>query len=248
MHSKKAIVLCAGYGTRLGSLTRDVPKPLLPLQGKPMLSYTLRHLALHGFTQVAINLHYLGDRISDCFADGKDFGLSIHYSYEPKLLGTAGAVKNLEDWLHDIDDFLVIYGDVLTDQDLTCLFDTHREQKGMGTLLLHQRAGSNSVVEMDETGRIRTFVERPTDSERTELSGGWVNSGVHVLNSRIFKYIPYGATADFPRDVFSKIVDKEQFFGFPLTGYRCAVDSQARYAEADQAVAKGLYRLRGLAK
>lgn len=239
----KAIVLCAGYGTRLGNLTQDMPKPMLPLQGKPLLAYTLHYLAGQGFDQVAINLHFLPEQITSYCGDGAQFGVDIHYSYEPQLLGTAGAAKNLEPWLADVEDFLVLYGDILLDQDLSVLVERHYQARALATLLLHQRPGSNSLVQIDETGRIMGFVERPTEEQRAAMPYPWVNSGVHVLNTRILGYIPAGQPADFPRDVFARIMDKEHLRGVPLTGYRCAIDSPARYAEADAAIAQGRYRV-----
>jgi mannose-1-phosphate guanylyltransferase/phosphomannomutase len=239
----KAIVLCAGYGTRLGDLTREVPKPMLLLQGKPLLAYTLHYLASQGFKKIAINLHFLPEQITNYFGDGSQFGVSIHYSYEPQLLGTAGAVKNLETWLADVEDFLVLYGDILLDQDLSVVVEHHQQARALATLLLHQRPGSNSLVQMDEAGCIIGFVERPTEEQRAANPFPWVNSGVHMLNTRVLDYVPAGQAADFPRDVFTKIVGKERLYGVPLTGCRCAIDSPSRYAEANNAIVQGRYRV-----
>lgn len=237
----KALVLCAGYGTRLGDLTREMPKPMLPICGEPLLAYTLRYLAHYGFNQVAINLHFKPEVIRDYFCDGSIFGVRLHYSYEDTLLGTAGAVKNLEVFFSDVDDFLVVYGDLLVDQDLMALVDFHRSKRASATLLLHQRIGSNSLVRIDKTNRITGFVERPTEAERQAVLYPWVNSGLQVLNRRLLAYIPVARSADLPRDVYIPLVDREPIYGFPLTGYRCAVDSPARYAEAQAAVVEGCY-------
>lgn len=238
----KAIVLCAGYGTRLGDLTREIPKPMLPLGGKPLLEYTLRYLARNGFSEIGINLHFLAEQITDYFGAGERYGVSITYSHEPVLLGTAGAVKKLEPWLADVEDFLVLYGDILIDQNLTDLWSFHRQKQALATLLLHQRASSNSLVQMDKTGRIIGFVERPTAEQRAAHPFPWVNSGVQVLSRRILNYIPVGRPSDLPRDVFVKIVGTERLYGVLLSGYRCAIDSPIRYTEAAVAIAEGRYR------
>ena len=239
----KALVLCAGYGTRLGDLAREIPKPMLPICGKPLLTYTLRYLAHYSFNQVAINLHFKPEVIADYFGDGSKFGVVLHYSYEETLLGTAGAVKKLESYFADVEDFLVMYGDLLIDQDLTALMNFHCAKRASATLLLHQRAGSNSLVQMDETNRITDFIERPAEAERREAPYPWVNSGLQILNRRMLAYIPAGRPADLPRDVYIPALEQEPIYGFPLTGYRCAIDSPARYAEAQDAVAQGRYRL-----
>jgi NDP-sugar pyrophosphorylase family protein len=239
----KAVVLCAGYGTRLGDLTHEVPKSMLLLQGRPLLEYTLGYLVSHNVSRVAVNLHFLPEQITSYFGDGSRFGVDIYYSYEPQLLGTAGAVKNLEPWLVEGEDFMVLYGDILLDQDLNVLVERHQQNGALATLLLHQRIGSNSLVQMDETGHITGFVERPTEQQRAAMPYPWVNSGVHVLNTRILNYIPAGQQIDFPRDIFVKIVGQEPIYGVPLTGYRCAIDSPSRYAEADVAILEGRYQV-----
>ena len=93
----KAMGLCAGYGTRLGDLTRDLPKPMLPLQGRPMLEYTLMNLRRHGFDEIAINLHFQGRLVQDHFGDGSGWQVKLVYSHEPELLGTAGGVKKMRE-------------------------------------------------------------------------------------------------------------------------------------------------------
>jgi mannose-1-phosphate guanylyltransferase/phosphomannomutase len=238
----KAVVLCAGYGTRLGDLTRETPKPLLPLQGRPLLEYTLAHLHRHGVRQVGINLHFEAAQVRRTLGDGARFGLEIEYRHEPTLLGTAGGVRGFADWLGEAEPFFVLYGDILTDQDLGALGRAHRQYGAAATLLLHQRAGSNSLVRREADGSITGFVERPTEEERRASPFPWVNSGIHVLEPAVLRSIPPGQPHDFPRHVFPGLVAAGGLFGHPLEGYRCAIDSPARYAEAEAAVVEGAYR------
>jgi len=238
----RAMILCAGYGTRLESLTEAIPKPMLPLAGRPMLEYIVANLARSGFGEVAVNLHFLPEIIRTYFGDGAAFGVRLHYSHEPELLGTAGGVKRMEDFLSRDGCFLVHYGDVLTDQDFSAMLRFHRAKDALGTLLLHRRAYSNSVVEVDELGRITLFLERPAEEEKRGLEEAWVNSGVYILSREIFRHIPEGF-ADLPKDVFPTLAKEGRLFGFPLAGYRCAVDSPKRYAEAQEAVLGGACRI-----
>ena len=238
----KALVLCAGFGTRLGALTSDVPKPLLPILGEPLVAHTLRYLASQGVTDVAINLHYRGDQICRFIGDGAQFGVRVQYSIEEQPLGTAGAVRRLSAFFRGERAFLVMYGDLLTDQDVAPLLDAHRENDADATLLLHQRAGSNSRVRLEADGRIVAFAERPS-GEAPQFDGPpWVNSGVYVVHDRAIDLIPEGV-ADFPRDVFEPGVATSRFFGVPLTGFRCAIDSPERYAMAEAAASSGRCRL-----
>jgi NDP-sugar pyrophosphorylase family protein len=241
----KAMVLSAGYGTRLGDLTREMPKPMLRLQERPMLEYIIRHLAWHGFDQIAVNLHFMPDVLQNYFGDGSFLGVKLIYSYEPELLGTAGGIKKMAGFLGDEEVFMAHYGDVLTDQDFTAMLHFHYQKHALATLLLHQSVSSNSVVSLDEEGRIVGFLERPTEEARHRVKSPWVNSGICLCSSGLLAEIPSATTCDLPRDIFTKLVDGGRLFGFPLSGYRCAVDSPARLAEARSAIAEGRCQIQG---
>ena len=225
----KALILAAGFGTRLGALTETTPKPMLPICGQPMLSYTIRHLAHYGFDQIAINLHFQPDLIRSYFGDGSHYGVQITYSLEQELLGTAGALVPLKKFFENEPLFLVIYGDIITNQNLDNLVNFHHQNEAMATLFVHKRKHSNSIIELDQSGRIHTFLERPKQSVQNGYQDHWVNSGVQVLSPRIFDYLPSKLPADLPRDVYAPFVNQLALFGFPLDAYRCAVDSQERY-------------------
>ena len=239
----RAIVLAAGYGTRLGDLTREIPKPMLPLQDRPLLEYIIRHLARHGFTDIAINLHFRRDMIRNYFADGSRWGVALTYSYESELLGTAGGVKKVGSFLRQADAFLVHYGDVLTDQDLTVMLRFHREHRALATLLLHKRVSSNSVVNLNAERRIIGFLERPTEQARQGVDSPWVNSGICMCAPEFLDAIPANVFCDLPRDVFPRLINSQRLYGFPLSGYRCAVDSPERLADARSALAEGRCRI-----
>ncbi|MBL9138285.1 MAG: NDP-sugar synthase [Verrucomicrobiales bacterium] len=239
----KAMILCAGYGTRLGDLTRDVPKPMLPVAGRPLLAYLLGHLRDQGFGDIMINLHFRPEMIRDVFGDGSQWALRLEYSPEEQLLGTAGGVKKAEAFFQGPDPFLVQYGDVLTDQDLGALVKRHRETAALATLLVHQRARSNSVVTLDPGGRILNFLERPAESERRGVESPWVNSGICICSPEIFDFIPPGQPCDLPRDVFRKLVPTGRLWAVGLSGYRCAIDSPERLAQAREAVVAGQCRV-----
>ena len=238
----KAIVLCAGLGTRLGTIGRGLPKCLLPIGSEPLLAHTLRWLAHHGYLEVGLNLHHCADAIRDMAKDGGDFGVKLEYRRESELLGTAGAVRNFAEFIGDSPEVLVVYGDLLIDQDLGALRDAHRAHRASATLLVHRRAGSNSLIALDADGRITGFVERPSDTERARHPFPWVNSGVQILSRSLIERIPGARPADLPRDLYVPLVARERLFGVPLSGYRCAIDSPERYAEARHAHASGLYR------
>jgi len=240
----KAVILCAGHGTRLGDLTQAMPKCLLPISGEPLLAYNLRYLGAFGISEIAVNLHFESAAIREFAGDGSRFGVRVHYSLEEELLGTAGALLPLRGFLEGETAFLVMYGDLLIDQDLRPMIARHEEKRPLATLLLHQRPGSNSVVVMDDQGRITKFLERPSEADRAQEASPWVNSGLQILSEDVFEHIPSEGPADLPRDVYSGIVDQKACYGFALDGYRCAIDSLERYRMAQTAVETGAYQRR----
>ncbi|MDD3012874.1 MAG: nucleotidyltransferase family protein [Candidatus Gastranaerophilales bacterium] len=224
-----AMILCAGFGTRLNELTKNSPKPMLKLGDKPILEYTIEHLKRHGIKDIIINLHYLADHITSHFKDGSSLGVNIIYSYEEYPLGTSGAVKKVQNILSETDNFLILYGDVVTNQNYTEFINFHKSKtNAVGTIIIHERDKSNSIVEIDTDNKILKFLERPVESELELKKQNWVNSGLYCFNKEILNLIPDGIS-DFPKDIFPKLLQTESLYGFPLNGYRCAVDSSERY-------------------
>lgn len=196
-----AMVLAAGKGTRLSALTETIPKPMLPVAGRPVLAHILAWLRRYGVRQVAINLHHRPESIRNYFGSGSDYAMDIIYSEEPELLGTAGGVKKMESFFHD--PFIVVYGDVLTDFDLNALLAFHRDRndKPHATLTLDRRSDflQCGIVELGERGRVKAFVEKP---KAGDVRSPWVNSGITVLDRALLKMIPADCFCDFGRVVF----------------------------------------------
>jgi len=230
------MVLTAGYGTRLGALTREVPKPMLDICGRPLLEYILVNLVRCRIREIALNLHFRPEAIEHYFGTGSSLGASITYSHESELLGTAGGVKKMAEFLKATDDFVVHYGDVITDQDLEAMHEFHLHHKGLATILLHRRERSNSVVALDTQQRIVRFLERPSEEERQGIGSSWTNSGIYICRRELLESIPAGRFCDFPRDIFPSLIDARELFGFFLNGFRCAVDSPQRLADARAAI------------
>jgi NDP-sugar pyrophosphorylase family protein len=222
----KAVVLCAGFGTRLGELTQHTPKPMLHYQNKPLLEFTIQQLKAAGVSSISINLHYLGEQIENYFADGRKWNVKIHYSFELKPSGTAGGVRSLEHHLQDCDHFFVIYGDLYFEESLAKLISFHQEHGKEASIFVHEREKSNSVVEIDKNGLVTKFLERPAHS----LPGKkMVNSGIYLFKSSILKRIAPIGESDFPRDIFPQLVEEKELFALPLEGFRVAIDSPERY-------------------
>ncbi len=239
----KAMVLCAGYGTRLGELTRDTPKPLLKAHGISLLDHILENLKLHGCSEVMINLHHHADQIRQSLEPWKERGLALNFSFEENLLGTAGAVKKVNDFFKGEEAFLVHYGDVITNVDLTQMLNLHKARRATATLLVHNRKRSNSSLTFDETFRVKAFVERPPESYWDTVDATWVNSGVMAFSSSVLDLIPESGHSDWPRDIFPKLIPSGQLYAYCLDRYRIAVDSPERLQQLEQDIAVGRMKI-----
>ena len=209
----KAMILAAGKGTRLHPLTRQIPKVLLPVGGIPVIQYTLAWLKSHGISEVAINLHHLGDRVRAILGDGSRFGVKIYYSPEKRLLGTAGGVKKMEQFFST--KFVVVYGDILTDFNLSAMMDFHKAKGALATLALLEMPNpwEVGIIDINSQGRLLSFKEKPPrGSQQGKLGSG----GVYVLDREIFDHIPSEGVSDFAYDIFPKLIESS----YPLYGYQ----------------------------
>jgi mannose-1-phosphate guanylyltransferase len=209
MLDAKALVLAAGQGTRLRPLTDNCPKPMLPIHGRPLLEYIIEWLHSHAINDIAINLHYRPDVIPNHFGDGSAFGVRITYSHETQVLGTAGAVRKLIDFFSD-GPCIVVYGDMLTDLDLSALLSAHQQnvRKDPATgvtmsLMSVPNPTEVGLVDLTTDGRITRFVEKPQPSEVfTDLA----NAGVLVIEPAVIEKIPPDTFYDFGNHLFPQLL------------------------------------------
>jgi NDP-sugar pyrophosphorylase family protein len=235
-----ALVLCAGFGRRLGALGENRPKPLLEVGGIAIVEHILWRLSAQGFTRVFINLHYRAEEFGPRLGDGSRFGLELHYRFEPAPLGTGGTARDV---LADLgEELLVHYGDILTDHDLRQLVDQHHRSPAWATVLLHQRPGSNSAVMLEEDGRISRFVERPSQPLPPEQRPIWSFSGVGVLSPVALAALPQRSPLDLARDLFPDLAAAGRLYGQQLAGHRQAIDSPERLQAAQDDWALGRFR------
>lgn len=244
----KGMILAGGMSTRLYPLTREVPKPLVPMAGEPNSGHLMRYLRTFGIEDVAINVHYLASKIEDAFGDGSRYGVRLTYLYEETLMGSAGGVKQMEEFLRD-DTFVVIGCDEVTDMRLDDLIAFHRSRHALATIgLVH--AGDVTqygVVVLDDEGRIVEFQEKPAKGqERSHL----VNTGVYVFEPEIFDRIPAGEFWDFGKNVFPDLQrEGARFFGLPMEGaYWRDIGTPNEYRLATRDVLEGRVRLFGDAR
>ncbi|MGD1067916.1 MAG: NDP-sugar synthase [Vulcanimicrobiaceae bacterium] len=212
----RALLLAAGVGNRLRPYTDDRPKPMLPIAGRPILGVNLAMLAAAGFDEVAVNLHYLPEVVRHYVGDGSAWGLRVRYSMEHELLGTAGALAPLADWLQG-DTFAIVFGDNVNALDLGALVRRHRARGAVASIALWERedVAHSGVAELAPDDRILRFIEKPQPGETTSR---WVNAGVVVAEPALLALVPRDRPSDLGREILPALIAR----GDLLLGERMA--------------------------
>ena len=208
--------MAGGVGTRLKPLTYKRPKPLIPIAGEPCIDYMIKSLVSAGFKRIIVTTGYMSDTMIKSIGDGKKFGASILYAFEESPAGTAGAVKNVEEFLDST--FVVASGDVLADVDIKALYDYHREKNAVATMALTkvENATEFGIVGLDEDNRIIKFKEKPKEEE---IFSNLVNAGIYILEPEVIDFIPEDQMFDFSKNVFPLLLENDKpIYGAVISG------------------------------
>ncbi|HEV7798090.1 MAG TPA: NDP-sugar synthase [Pyrinomonadaceae bacterium] len=202
----RAMILSAGYGTRLWPLTEDRTKPAIPILGKPLVGYVAEYLASYGCDEIVVNLHHRPESVRRALGDGSRFGVKLHYVEEPEILGTSGALDNARALL-DGETFVVVNGKIITDIDLNAAFETHRRQQAIATLvLLPNRSFEKFSVVNTVDGCVSGFGGLPAPEQFSENDPPLMFTGIQILEPRIFDYIPRGVFSHSTTDVYPRAI------------------------------------------
>lgn len=227
----KAVVMAGGEGSRLRPLTSNMPKPLVPVAGRPIMEHILLHLRRHQLRDVVATVQYLGASIRNYFGDGSEQGVALTYSVEDSPLGTAGSVMLARQQLSE--PFVVISGDSLTDIDLGAAARFHRERKAIATIVLKPVPNplEYGVVAVDQGGAVQRFIEKPSWGE---VISDLANTGIYILDPSVFDFYRMGEVTDWSGDVFPKLLKEgEPVFGWIADGYWEDVGSHSAYVKAN---------------
>lgn len=225
----KAVIMSGGQGTRLRPLTNQLPKPMVPILGKPVMEYAVELLLKYNIKDIGVTLHYLPFHIIDYFNNGRDFGVNMKYFIEDKPLGTGGSVKNADDFLDDT--FIVVSGDAFTNINLEEAINFHKENNSKATLVLKKEPIplEYGVVITNEDGRIIRFLEKPSWGE---VFSDTINTGIYILEPEVMDYYKKGENFDFSKDLFPKLLaDKVSIFGYVIDDYWCDVGDLNSYID-----------------
>lgn len=237
--------MAGGEGTRLKSVTGDLPKPMAKLCGKPVLEHILRLLRRNGITEACITLRYRPECIRDYFGDGSRFGMRLRYHEESEPLGTAGGVRACREFYGD-RDFLVISGDCACDFDLKALMEAHRRHSPAVTMALHAHPQplQYGIVLTDQADRVVSFVEKP---DWTKVVSDLVNTGIYVISPQAMEYVPVGKPFDFSKDLFPKLLESGHTLrGISMDGYWCDIGTPQAYHQCNLDALEGKLYLEDL--
>lgn len=225
----KAIVLAGGLGTRLRPLTDDIPKPLLPIKGRPILEWAILNFKKHNIKDIILSVGYRYEKIKEYFGDGSKIGVNIKYVIEKEPLGTGGAIKKASNGLKE--DFLVINGDNLADFDWTSQIFFHKKNKAKITLSLFPVEDVTQFgIALLESNKILKFIEKPSvENAPSNLN----NAGGYIINPEVLEILPEGFSS-IEKDCFEKLCLKGEVYGFNHLGQWFPTDTIDKYKLADK--------------
>jgi mannose-1-phosphate guanylyltransferase len=233
----KAVVLVGGEGTRLHPLTLNTPKSMVPIANRPFLEHMIEYLKRHGIDDIILALCYLPDCCQRHFGNGNDFDIKLCYALEESPLGTAGAVKNVN--THLDDTFFVFNGDVFTDINLTAMMEFHRKQGSKATIALTPVEDPTiyGVVETNDEGKVRRFLEKP---RRNEVSTNMINAGAYILEPEVLGDIPEGSIFSFEHGLFPLLLERgEPLYGYHSSDYWIDIGTPEKYLKLHHDLLKG---------
>ena len=245
----KAMILAAGKGTRVRPLTHKMPKPMIPVLGKPVMEYLVEQLGRHAFDQIMVNVSHLAQSIESYFGDGRRWGVEIGYSFEGHLhngetvaqpIGSAGGIRRIQDFGGFFDNtFLVVCGDALIDLDLTDALRKHWKSGAIASMVVkkvpQQKVSRYGVVVCDDSGRVESFQEKPSvDEARSNL----VNTGIYIFEPEVIDFIPPGEQYDIGGDLFPLLVS-EGLHAIEVPFNWIDIGELSDYWEANQQLMRG---------
>jgi mannose-1-phosphate guanylyltransferase len=216
----KAMILAAGKGTRVRPLTYDLPKPMIPVLGKPVMAYLIEHLRKHGVTEIMVNVSHLHEKIEEYFGEGEQYGVQIGYSFEGYTkedgevvavpIGSAGGMKKIQEFGGFFDDTtIVLCGDALIDLDLKAALAEHRRKGAVASVITKEvpwdKVSSYGVVVTDKNGRITQFQEKP---KQEDALSNFISTGIYIFEPEVIDLIPSGVEFDIGSQLFPLLAEK----------------------------------------
>ena len=245
------MILAAGKGTRVRPLTHQLPKPMIPVLGKPVMEYLVEQLARCGFREIIVNISHLAEQVESYFGDGRRWGVEIGYSFEGHIfggktiaepLGSGGGIRRIQDFAGFFDDtFVVVCGDAVIDLDLEAVMRKHWQSGAIASVVVskvsRERVSNYGVVVCKEDGRITSYQEKPSVEE---AKSNLVNTGIYVFEPSVIEYIPRDGEYDIGSQLFPEILAKGlPFYAISIPFNWIDIGQLSDYWEANQLLMRG---------
>lgn len=234
----KIVIIAGGKGTRIASVANEIPKAMIPIDGKPVLEYQIELAKRYGFVEFIFIIGYLGEQIEQYFGDGAKWGVKISYYKENQALGTAGALAYLKEDLQE--DFFVFYGDTVMDIDMEKMLIYHLENKSDATLLIHpnDHPYDSDIVEVEENGRVKKICNKPHPAGF--ISRNLVNAALFIFSPKVLNHIETGVKSHIEKDVLPKCLNAGlNLFGYNSPEYIKDMGTPERYQKVCEDVISG---------
>ena len=240
----KTVIMAGGRGTRIASLASDIPKPMIPLEGVPVLERELACLREQGFTDIILTVSHMADKIIDHFGDGERFGVHIQYYVEQEPLGNAGALFELKDEL--TGDFLLLNADSLFDIDFGRFAAFHRCRGGLATLFTHpnDHPQDSGLIAADKTGAVQRWLTK--EDVRPRYYKNRVNAGLHILSPKLLEHRPDTPKVDLDRQILKPLAGTGKLFCYDSPEYVKDMGTPERYAQVSRDCREGRITARNL--
>jgi mannose-1-phosphate guanylyltransferase len=224
----RAFILAGGKGTRLRPITYEIPKPLVPLQGKPILEHVIDLLRLYDVRDIVLSIGYLGEKIKEYFHDEKRLGVKMTFVEEQEELGTGGPLRLAKQLLRDT--FVMVNGDNLINIDLYKMYQAHCENRATATIALTTVDDPSSYgVAVLEGNKIIKFIEKP---RKEDAPSKLINTGLYILEPSVVDLVPEGGYSSIEKDVFPRIAEKGELYGYMFSGQWFDTGTPERYEKA----------------
>lgn len=244
---KQAVIMAGGKGTRLLSVTKDeIPKPMLPIAGKPLLEWQVEQLKNNGITDVIMIIGHLGHKIEEYFGNGSKYGIKIQYVKETEPLGTAGAFYFLKNLLND-SYFLLIFGDVFFNIDINRMEEFHQMHHSIATLFVHPNGHpfDSDLVILSHDNRIKRFDSK--HNIRDYWYDNCVNAGIYILNKSICDMVLAPQKMDLEKDILQVLVEAQKpIYGYSSPEYVKDVGTVERVLRTMQDIEMGVVEAKSL--
>lgn len=240
----KAVIMAGGKGTRLSTVLKDIPKPMVDLAGRPLLEHQIINLKENGITDIILVIGYLGNVIQDYFKDGSSLGVNISYFKEEKPLGTAGALWYLKEQLQD--DFILLFGDLFVNINFTRFYDFHKKNGARITLYTHPNSHpyDSDIIVSDENNVVVDWSYK--NSERTQDYKNQVNAGVYVVHPSVLDTISENEKTDVEKQVITQLIPSHSIYAYACTEYVKDIGTPERLKKVEHDYMQGICERRNL--